>query len=137
MRLGKRAAGIVRNLAAGGILLLSAGHAAHAAGRAADVVSVAPNGNGAYRVIVVGSGEPGKASAELAMLYQAAIKTLADGKPYFRLVRADFRNRPDRSGRPTQIVVGEIQTYADRQPGPIRLFDAREVFARLGRRLAG
>lgn len=132
----KQAMNIAGRLALSVFLLFGAGVEAFSAEGVAGIVSVAPTGNGSYRVIAVDSGGTAPDRVELAMLYQAAIKTLADGKRYFRLVRADFRNRPDRSGRPMQMVVGEIQTYADRPPGLTRLFDARDVFVKLGRRLA-
>lgn len=127
---------IAGRLVLSGFLLFAAGVEAIAAEGVASVVSVAPTGKGGYRIITAGSAETEPDRAELMMLYQAAIKTLTDGKRYFHLVRADFRNRLDRSGRPAKIVVGEIQTCADRQPGLTRVFDAQDVFDRLGRRLA-
>ncbi|MBI2308475.1 MAG: hypothetical protein HYU78_14315 [Rhodocyclales bacterium] len=123
-------------LALSGFLLCAACGEAVAAEGGNGIAAVAPTGKGGYRVIAVGSGGMAPDHAELAMLYQAAIKTLADGKRYFRLMRADFRERPDQSGVPAKMVVCEIQTYADRQPGLARLFDAQDVFVRLGRRLA-
>lgn len=106
------------------------------AASAAEAPSVTRMADGGYRVIAVGNAGTDPDRVELAMLHQAAVRTLEDGKGYFRLVRADFRNRPDPSGRPARMVVGEIRPCAERQPGLERVFDAQEVVAKLGPRLA-